>query len=174
MGFQDDEVRRIGIAGILHDIGKMGIREAILQKPGPLDKAERDTVERHAIIASTILEPIEQLQSAVGYIKHHHERFDGTGYPDHLAGEQIPLGARIIHVAEAFDAMVARRSYNVPKSPEEALAELRRCAGSQFDPQVIAAAAVVLKRNGFLAERQPEAERSLPDILEDLTGKVSL
>ncbi|MCY3021441.1 MAG: HD domain-containing protein [Planctomycetota bacterium] len=174
MGFQDDEVRRIGIAGILHDIGKMGIRESILQKPGPLDKTERETVERHAIIASTILEPIEQLQGAVGYIKHHHERFDGGGYPERLAGEQIPLGARITHVAEAFDAMVAKRSYNVPKTPEEALAELRRCSGTQFDPQVVSAAAVVLRRNGLLASRPEQPAKSLPDLIEDLTDQVSL
>jgi putative two-component system response regulator len=174
MGFQDDEIRRIGIAGILHDIGKMGIREAILQKPGPLDKAERETVERHTTIAAVILDPIEQLQSAVGYIKYHHERFDGTGYPDRLAGEQIPLGARIIHAAEAFDAMVAKRSYNVPKTPDEALNELRRCSGTQFDPQVISAAAVVLRRNGFLGEQAVAPTQSLPELLEDLTGKVSL
>ncbi|HYG76722.1 MAG TPA: HD domain-containing phosphohydrolase [Planctomycetota bacterium] len=174
MGFQDDEVRRIGVAGILHDIGKMGIREAILKKPGPLDKAEREIVQRHSIIASTILEPIEQLQSAVGYIKHHHEHFDGSGYPDKLSGEQIPLGARIIHAAEAFDAMVATRSYNVPKTPEEALAELRRCSGTQFDPQVVEATAAVLRRTGQLTARVELPPKSLPELLEDLTGQVSL
>jgi putative nucleotidyltransferase with HDIG domain len=175
MGFQDDEIRRIGIAGILHDIGKLGIREAILLKPGPLDQTEREMVERHAIVASTILEPIEQLQSAVSYIKHHHERFDGAGYPDGLGGDEIPLGARIIHVAEAFDAMVSKRSYNIPKTPDEALAELRRCSGSQFDPQVVSAAGVVLRRDGVLAAPTPAAAaRALPDLLQDLTGTVSL
>jgi putative two-component system response regulator len=174
MGFQDDEVRRIGVAGILHDIGKMGIRESILKKPGPLDKAEREIVQRHSIIASTILEPIEQLQSAVGYIKHHHEHFDGTGYPDKLAGEQIPLGARIIHVAEAFDSMVAKRSYNIPKTPEEALAELRRCSGTQFDPQVVEATFAVLRRTGQLSTQAEAPAKSLPELLEDLTGKISL
>lgn len=174
MGFQDDEVRRIGVAGILHDIGKMGIRESILKKPGPLDKAEREIVQRHSIIASTILEPIEQLQSAVGYIKHHHEHFDGSGYPDKLAGEQIPLGARIIHAAEAFDAMVATRSYNIPKTPEESLSELRRCSGTQFDPQVVEATAAVLRRTGQLTARMEIPPKSLPELLEDLTGQVSL
>ncbi|MFH0939964.1 MAG: HD domain-containing phosphohydrolase [Planctomycetota bacterium] len=144
MGFQDDEVRRIGIAGILHDIGKMGIREAILRKPGPLDQNEREIVERHPVIASTILEPIEQLQSAVGYIKYHHEHFNGGGYPEHLVGEQIPLGARIIHATEAFDAMISRRSYNLIRTPEEAMIELRRCSGRQFDPQVVEAMAAAL------------------------------
>jgi len=173
MGFQDDEVRRIGIAGILHDMGKMGIREAILKKPGPLDKAERDIVERHPIIASTILEPIEQLQGAVGYIKYHHEHFDGSGYPEKLKGEQIPLGARIIHCAEAFDSMVSQRSYNRPLTPEEALQELRRCAGTQFDPQVVQATANVLKRSGQLNFVSQMPGKSLPELLEDLTGQVS-
>ncbi|HEY3320576.1 MAG TPA: HD domain-containing phosphohydrolase [Planctomycetota bacterium] len=174
MGFQDDEVRRIGIAGILHDIGKLGIREAVLNKPGQLDKSEREIVQRHSIIASTILEPIEQLQSAVGYIRHHHERFDGSGYPDKLAGDQIPLGARIIHGAEAYDAMLSHAPYNTPKTPEEALAELRRCSGTQFDPQVVEAAAVVLRRSGALTVREELPHKSLPELLEDLTGRVSL
>ncbi|HYF49603.1 MAG TPA: HD domain-containing phosphohydrolase [Planctomycetota bacterium] len=174
MGFQDDEVRRIGVAGILHDLGKMGIRESILKKPGPLDKAERETVERHPILASTILEPIEQLQSAVSYIRYHHEHYDGTGYPERLAGEQIPLGARVIHAAEAFDAMVSKRSYNAAKTPEEALAELRRCSGKQFDPQVVEALAVVLKRSGQLAPGTEPPPKSLPELLEDITGSVSL
>lgn len=173
MGFQDDEVKRIGIAGILHDIGKMGIREAILKKPGPLDDAEREVVERHPIIASTILEPIEQLQSAVGYIKYHHEHFNGKGYPDQLSGEQIPLGARILHAAEAFDAMVSKRTYNTVRTPEEAVNELKRCAGSQFDPQVVDAMMAVLKRSGEMQRLQHRPSRSLPELLEDLTGTVS-
>ena len=173
MGFQDDEVRRIGVAGILHDIGKMGIREAILRKPGPLDKAERATIERHPIIASTILEPIEQLQSAVSYIKHHHEHFDGGGYPEHLVGEQIPLGARIIHAVEAFDTMVSKRSYNVQRTPEEALAELRCCSGKEFDPQVVEALAAVLRRTGQHEVQSEPISKSLPELLEDLTGQVS-
>ena len=172
MGFQDDEVRRIGVAGILHDIGKMGIREAILRKPGPLDQSERETVERHPIIASTILEPIEQLQSAVGYIKYHHEHFDGGGYPEHLTGEQIPLGARIIHTTEAFDAMVSKRTYNLVRTPEEALLELRRCSGRQFDPQVVEAMAAVLRRSGELSSPVQRPAQSLPELLEDLTGRV--
>ncbi len=174
MGFQDDEVRRIGVAGILHDIGKMGIREAILKKPGPLDRAEREVVERHPIIASTILEPIEQLQSAVGYIRYHHEHFDGTGYPEHLVGEQIPLGARIIHTAEAFDTMVSMRSYNVARTPDDALNELRRCSGLQFDPQAVEAMAAVLRRQGTLGLNPEMPSKSLPELLEDLTGQVSL
>jgi putative two-component system response regulator len=174
MGFQDDEVRRIGVAGILHDLGKMGIRESILKKQGPLEPMEREVIERHPIIASTILEPIEQLQSAVSYIRHHHEHFDGSGYPDRLSGEQIPLGARIIHAAEAYDAMVSRRGYNLPKAPEEALSELRSCSGTQFDPQVVEALCTVVRRSGRMSATEDGPARSLPEILEDLTGTVSL
>ena len=172
MGFQDDEVKRIGIAGILHDIGKMGIREAILKKPGPLDTGEREVVQRHPIIASTILEPIEQLQSAVGYIKYHHEHFDGNGYPERLSGEQIPLGARILHAAEAFDAMVTKRAYNLVRTPADALDELRRCAGTQFDPQVVEAMSAVLRSSGELGRVDARPSKSLPELLEDLTGRV--
>ena len=175
MGFADDEVRRIGVAGILHDLGKMGIRESILKKPGPLDAEEREVVQRHPIIASTILEPIEQLQGALLYIKYHHEHFDGGGYPEGLRGEEIPLGARIIHATEACDAMLSRRSYNVPRTTEEALAELRRCSGAQFDPQVVEALTVVVRRTGQPGGREQEgAGRSLPELLEDLTGRVSI
>ena len=167
LGMRDDEVRRVGVAGMLHDIGKMGISESILKKPGPLDSAEREIVERHSIIASTILEPIEQLRSAVTFVKHHHERFDGHGYPEGLAGPQIPLGARIVHVAEAFDAMVSKRSYNTPRTPAEAMAELQRHAGTQFDPQVVEACLNVLRRH----ETHPEIPfKSLPALLEDLSG----
>ncbi|MGD0094707.1 MAG: HD domain-containing phosphohydrolase, partial [Planctomycetota bacterium] len=160
--------------GILHDIGKIGIQDSILRKPGPLSKPEREIIERHPAIASLILGPIEQLQSAVGYVKHHHERFDGTGYPEGLAGNQIPFGARIIHAAEAFDAMVGKRAYSAPKSPAQALQELRRCAGTQFDPQVVNSLAVVLQRDGSLAKPSGASQLDLPTVLEDLTAQVAL
>ncbi|MCW8131940.1 MAG: HD domain-containing protein [Planctomycetota bacterium] len=175
MGFADDEVRRIGVAGILHDLGKMGIRESILKKPGPLEPEERAVVQRHPVIAAMILEPIEQLQGALGYIKHHHEHMDGSGYPEGLKGEQIPLGARIIHATEACDSMLSRRSYSAPKSVEETVSELRRCSGTQFDPQVVEALITVLKHSGQLSTRDQEGVgRSLPELLEDITGRVSV
>lgn len=175
MGFADDEVRRIGVAGILHDLGKMGIRESILKKPGPLEPEERAVVQRHPVIASMILEPIEQLQGALGYIKYHHEHFDGTGYPEGLKGEEIPLGARIIHATEACDSMLSRRSYSAPKSIEEAVAEMRSCSGTQFDPQVVEALITVLKHSGQLSRQDQEGVgRSLPELLEDITGRVSV
>ncbi len=175
MGFNDEEVRRIGIAGILHDLGKIGIKESILKKPGPLDPKERRVVQRHPVIASTILEPIEQLRGALGYIKYHHEHYDGTGYPEQLSGENIPLGARIIHATEAFDSMISRRSYSVPKTPEEAMSELKRCAGSQFDPNVVKALTRALHRtDATMKTTKDRPTRSLPDLLRDLTGRVAV
>jgi len=175
MGLQDDEVRRIGIAGILHDLGKLGIKESILKKPGPLEPQEREIIKRHPLIASTILEPIEQLQAALSFIRHHHEHFDGSGYPEGLIGEAIPLGARIIHLAEAFDTMTSRRAYSEARSMDEALAELRRLAGVQFDPRAVEAFEAVVKRRGWITVPADEtAKQSLADLLERLTKRVSI
>ena len=176
MKFSEEEIKRVSIAGILHDIGKMGIPESILQKAGLLTPAERAIVERHPVIAAQILEPIEKLKSAVGYIKHHHEHFDGGGYPDQLSGDMIPLGARILHVAEAFDAMVTQKSYCNALASEDALAEIQSNAGGQFDPDVVDALTAILGRTG-LAGGQPQQTqqsenemptKSLPQLLEEL------
>ncbi|MHC4886554.1 MAG: response regulator [Planctomycetota bacterium] len=136
-GYQGAELENIQIAGILHDFGKIGIREDILNKPGCLTDLEYMVVKRHPMIASTILEPIEELEAVIRDIRHHHEHFDGSGYPDGLVGEAIPLGARILAVADAFDAMTSQRAYHDPRSQEEALDELSRCSGAQFDPLVV-------------------------------------
>lgn len=170
MGFPEDEIKRVSIAGILHDIGKMGIPEAILRKQGPLDPSEREIVERHPLIAAQILEPIEKLKSAVSYIKHHHEHHDGSGYPDQLAGDAIPLGARILHVAEAFDSMVTRKSYAESLSPEEALDEIWRCSGRQFDPAVVEVLDTILRRSGLLLPQTEMPTKSLPQLLEEFAG----
>ncbi len=167
MGMPEDEVKRVSIAGILHDIGKLGISDAILKKPGPLDPSERETVERHPVDAAKILEPIEKLKSAVSYIKHHHEHFDGTGYPDQLAGDKIPLGARIIHVAEAFDSMVTKKSYAEALAPEQALEEIWNCSGSQFDPTVVEVLDLLLRRSGLLMPQSDMPTKSLPQLLEE-------
>ncbi len=167
MGFPEDEVKRVSIAGILHNIGKMGIPEAILRKPGLLDPAEREVVERHPVIAAQILEPIEKLKSAVSYIKHHHEHFDGTGYPDQLSGDAIPLGARVLHVAEAFDSMVTKKSYAEMLSTEDALEEIWRCSGTQFDPRAVEALDKILRRDGVLISQAEMPTKSLPQLLEE-------
>ncbi len=138
LGWSKAEVRALGIAALLHDIGKVGVPEALLVKPGPLTEEEYRIFKKHPLVAAAILEPIEELKEAVEVVKHHHEWFDGSGYPEGLAGQQIPIGARIIHIADAFDCMVTSRPYRQkPLLKAEALAELRRCSGNQFDPHLV-------------------------------------
>lgn len=124
---------------VLDDIGKMAIPDAILDKPGPLDADERRFIEEHTLIGERILAGAPALQADSRLVRSSHERFDGGGYPDGLAGEDIPLGARIISVCDAFDAMVTDRTYRRALGHDEALAELRACAGTQFDPVIVEA-----------------------------------
>jgi HD-GYP domain-containing protein (c-di-GMP phosphodiesterase class II) len=122
---------------LLHDIGKIGIPDAILLKPGPLTPAEWKVMRRHPEIGRQLIEKIPFLRAAVPVVYHHHERWDGTGYPLGLRGAGIPLGARIFAVADAFDAMTFDRPYSRAISFEAARAEIRRCAGTHFDPAVV-------------------------------------
>jgi diguanylate cyclase (GGDEF)-like protein len=131
-----DHVRH---AAALHDVGKMAIPDAILDKPAALDADEWQFIRRHTIIGERIVAAAPALRPVAALVRSSHERWDGGGYPDNLAGEQIPLGARIVSVCDAFDAMVADRPYRAGMDPADALAELERCAGSQFDPAVVAA-----------------------------------
>jgi putative nucleotidyltransferase with HDIG domain len=146
-GFLGDELEMIQIAGILHDFGKIGITEMVLNKPGNLTEPEYLAVRKHPMIAATILEPIEELTEVIDYIKHHHERYDGRGYPDKLEGEDIPLGARILCVADSFDAMTSKRSYHDSMCVADAIEELVSCSGSQFDPEVVKRFIEVLEEN---------------------------
>jgi two-component system, cell cycle response regulator len=130
---QSDVVR----AAELHDVGKIAIPDAILQKPGPLDEAEWEFMRRHTIIGERILMAAPALAPVATLVRSSHERWDGQGYPDGLAGQQIPLGARIVSVCDAYDAMVSDRPYRVGMSAGAAMAELRACAGTQFDPEVV-------------------------------------
>jgi diguanylate cyclase (GGDEF)-like protein/putative nucleotidyltransferase with HDIG domain len=140
LGLPDEEVELTRLAASLHDLGKLAIPEEILRKPGPLTEPERIVLERHPQIGFRMLESLE-VDPVADWVLHHHERWDGSGYPDGLPGERIPLGARIIFVADAYDAMISERVYRRRVSPEEAIAELDRCAGTQFDPQVVTALA---------------------------------
>jgi len=134
-----EEVERIEVAARLHDVGKLAIPEAILHKPGPLDAAEWRTIATHTLIGERIAASAPSLAHTAELIRSSHERYDGDGYPDGLAGEQVPLGAYIVSVCAAFVAMMKHRPYSDAITVEEALAELRRCAGSQFHPGVVAA-----------------------------------
>ena len=133
-----DEIELVRLAGSLHDLGKLAIPEEILRKPGPLNEAERLVLERHPRIGFRMLDSLG-VEPVATWVLHHHERWDGTGYPDRKPSEEIPLVARILFVADAYDAMTNDRIYRPKLSHERALAELERCAGTQFDPAVVAA-----------------------------------
>jgi diguanylate cyclase (GGDEF)-like protein/putative nucleotidyltransferase with HDIG domain len=138
IGFDDEQVELVRVAGNLHDIGKLLVPEEILHKPGPLSLAERIAVERHSEIGYRMLEALS-IEPVATWVLHHHERWDGDGYPHGLAGADIPLAARALHTAEAYETLTADRVYRAKRSRFEALAEMERCSGTQFDPAVVAA-----------------------------------
>jgi diguanylate cyclase (GGDEF)-like protein/putative nucleotidyltransferase with HDIG domain len=130
-------VEEIKLAALLHDVGKVGISETILNKSGPLDPEEWDLMKQHVNFGARILESCRGAGRIQAMVLHHHEFFDGSGYPNALAGDEIPLGARIIAIADAYDTITSARSYKRARSAEEALTELERCGGAQFDPALI-------------------------------------
>jgi putative nucleotidyltransferase with HDIG domain len=131
------EVEEIRLAGLLHDIGKVGLPEVILNKSGPLDASEWLTMKTHTELGAKILEPLTAMSRIREMVGHHHEFYDGSGYPARLSGERIPLGARVIAIADAYDTITSERTYKKARSPEEAFAELERCAANQFDPEIV-------------------------------------
>jgi two-component system cell cycle response regulator len=137
MGCDEEQAREVRAGAELHDIGKAAIPDAILSKPGPLDEGEWAFMRRHTLIGERIVASAHALTNVSKLVRSSHERWDGSGYPDGLAGDAIPLGARIIFICDAFDAMLADRPYSAGLEFEPALAELERCAGGQFDPQVV-------------------------------------
>lgn len=137
MAFSSGELETLRIAALLHDIGKIGIDSAILNKPGRLEPDEYVMIQRHPDIAANILSSLDFLKDVVPFVQYHHERWDGGGYPTGITGEQIPLGARIISVADAFDAMTSERPYRPALDYAQAIEELRACAGTQFDATVV-------------------------------------
>jgi diguanylate cyclase (GGDEF)-like protein len=138
MGLESEQIELARLAGSLHDLGKLAIPEEILRKPGPLNEAERLVLERHPQIGFRMLDSLG-VEPVATWVLHHHERWDGGGYPDRLGGEHIPLGSRILFVADAYDAMTTDRVYRSKLSHERAISELERCAGTQFDPEVVSA-----------------------------------
>ncbi len=132
-----DAVKKMKIAGLIHDIGKIGVDERILNKPGSLTAEERGHIERHPEIGWRLLSSTDEFSELAKYVLSHHENWDGTGYPNGLKGETIPLEARIISVADTYDAMTSERSYRKKMSRDEAVKELIRCSGTQFDPMVV-------------------------------------
>jgi putative nucleotidyltransferase with HDIG domain len=139
MGLPEEDLKTLEVAGFLHDIGKIGMPENILNKPGRLTDEEYNIVKMHPGTGARILDAIPQLRELVKIIKHHHERFDGGGYPDGSYGQSIPLGARILAVADTYDAITSDRPYRKGAPCEVATQEIRRCCGKQFDPEVVEA-----------------------------------
>ena len=154
----DDQIEPIRHAAELHDIGKVGIPDAILAKPGDLDPEEWTFMRRHTIIGERIVSGAPALAQVSRLVRSTHERWDGAGYPDQLKGEAIPIGSRIIAVCDAFDAMLSERPYKAGRNTSAALAELRRCTGTQFDPTVVEAFCVVMADQLAAAARQMVAE----------------
>jgi diguanylate cyclase (GGDEF)-like protein len=144
IGLPAPEIELIGEGGWLHDVGKIGVPDAILTKKGSLSPEEWDKIQQHPFLGKRIVEQA-QLMDVVPLVLHHQEHFDGTGYPDHLSGEAIPLGARIIAAADAYHAIRSDRPYRPGRSHHEATCELRRCAGQQFDPKVVDALLAILE-----------------------------
>ena len=137
LGLDGDTLKRLELGALFHDIGKIGIPNSVLLKPGPLSEEERLLIETHPELGEKIIAPIDQLQDVCGIVRACHERWDGQGYPDQKAGEEIPLEARIIFACDAFHAMTTDRPYRRALPSEEALRRLEENAGSQFDPQVV-------------------------------------
>ncbi|MEO8972975.1 MAG: HD domain-containing phosphohydrolase, partial [Ktedonobacteraceae bacterium] len=158
MGLDAQQIFDVSTAALLHDIGKIAIPDALLQKTRHFSANEWTLIKQHAELGAQILEVSPALRHLMPAIRHHHERWDGTGYPDNLAGESIPLEARIISVAEAYDSMLTPRTYQAARSASAALTELQRCAGGQFDPSVVQATLVVCHRLPGEAEKQVIAE----------------
>ena len=137
LGLPDYTLDTLYRGGIIHDIGKIGVSDAILHKPGPLNPIEVPQMQAHVAIGESIVKPLQSTSGLLPIIRHHHERFDGSGYPDGLRAREIPRAARIVSVCDAFDALVNDRPYRVRRSTEEAIAVLRAGAGTQWDPETV-------------------------------------
>ncbi len=145
LGLREQIVEGVRLAAYLHDLGKIGISDAILMKPGPLTQEEWAEMRRHSTIGARILEPVPLSPAIKLAVKHNHERWDGHGYPDGLQGEEIPLEARILSIADAYEALTTDRPYRQALGHAAAVEELRRCAGRQFDPRVVKAFLAVIE-----------------------------
>ncbi len=158
MGHPKELIERVYIAGLLHDVGKIGIRDAVITKPDRLSPEEYEEIKRHPEIGARILEPVDFLRDVAPCVRHHHEWYDGSdrGYPDRLIGDRIPLPSRIILVADTAEAMTSDRPYRSALSLDRVVAEISKYSGSQFDPMVVQAFLRILEREGdeFLHKRQ--------------------
>ena len=152
LGWDNGDVALLRMAAMLHDVGKVALPDNILRKAGPLDDAEFDEIKKHPVAGAELIARVDGLEPILPWIRHSHEHFDGSGYPDGLAGEAIPEAARILLAADAFDALTSNRPYRGASSTEDALAEVQRCSGQQFDPRCVEALVIHVRReNAALA-----------------------
>ena len=157
LGWSEEQIATLRVGGPLHDIGKLAVSDEVLCKEGRLDDEELAQIREHPKIGAKLLLRVTHLREAIPYVLYHHERWDGTGYPSGKAGEEIPVEARVLAVADAFDAMTSDRPYRSALTHEEALAEIERCAGTQFDPKI---ARVFLEAFGETEAELPRAAAS--------------
>jgi putative nucleotidyltransferase with HDIG domain len=137
LGWNEEQLELLYLGGPLHDVGKLGVSEDVLAKPGRLDENELAQIREHPKLGARILLRVAALRGALPYVLYHHERWDGGGYPTGRAGEEIPVEARVLAVADAYDAMTSDRPYRPALDRDDALAEVARCAGTQFDPDIV-------------------------------------
>lgn len=148
LGLSQAELRQLVLAAEMHDVGKISIPSSILSKPGPLNDAEYGLLKTHTVRGHEIAQKVQALRPLAGVVRHHHEHYDGKGYPDGLSGDDIPLLSRIVSVADTYDAITSKRPYRDPRSPGEALAEIKRVRGTQLDPRCVDAFITVLQESG--------------------------
>jgi len=174
LGLPHERVEQVRQAGFLHDIGKIAIAERVLHKPSRLTNEEYEYIKTHVTLGAEFLETAQGLRHLVPFIKHHHERWDGEGYPDGLKGEQIPLEARILGLCDAVEAMASDRPYHRGLSPDEIIAEVRRCAGTHFDPAVVEVFVRIVEREGrrFIVNSAHEVMRRHAETIKRLPSHI--
>jgi HD-GYP domain-containing protein (c-di-GMP phosphodiesterase class II) len=170
MNLPASEIREAQASGYLHDLGKIGIPDALLMKRGPLTKQEWITIQKHSICGYEILRPVSMPEQVKLAVRHSHERWDGNGYPDGLAGEQIPIIARVVAVADTYEALTTARPYRAAWTSQEAVEEIRRCSGTQFDPSVVDAFLKIWPQWAERAEKRELVSKVIPLLRSGDTG----
>jgi putative nucleotidyltransferase with HDIG domain len=171
LGWQQERLEQVSFMALLHDIGKIGIKDQLLNKAGRYNDQEKQTVNNHAALGAEIIARSTPLRIVANYVRHHHEHYDGQGYPSGLRGEDIPAGARIIAVADCFDAITSARTYTTARPVHEALEELRRCSGTQFDPEVVRAMEAVMRERGEVTAAAEEVAAAKASVLASLQNE---